>query len=122
MADDPALAGYFRYLPALSQGEPPKGVHRGRVDRVVSEQFPQLSGFRVFLCGSPQMVKDLKALAYKMGAALDDIHADAFVPAAPPRSRTRELSAIKCVFHAISITHSTACRSGIPRQADHLVR
>ncbi|MFT3713953.1 MAG: PhnD/SsuA/transferrin family substrate-binding protein [Archangium sp.] len=86
----------FRYLPALSQGEPMPGTFQGRVDKVVTDQFKNLNGFRVFLCGSPPMVKDLRALAYKLGAALDDIHADAFIPAPPPKPSTREsLFAVK---------------------------
>lgn len=85
----------FRYLPALSSGEPMPGVFMGRVDKVVTEQFKNLNGFRVFLCGSPPMVKDLRALAYKLGASLDDIHADAFIPAPPPKPSTRETLAVK---------------------------
>jgi NAD(P)H-flavin reductase/ABC-type phosphate/phosphonate transport system substrate-binding protein/polyferredoxin/ferredoxin len=85
----------FRYLPTLSQGEPVPGTHQGRVDRVVTEQFKSLAGFRVFLCGSPQMVKDARALAYKLGASLDDIHADAFIPAPPPKPTSKEVKAVQ---------------------------
>lgn len=76
----------FRYLPTLSQAEPMPGAFQGRVDKVVAEQFPSLAGFQVFLCGSPAMVKDSRALAYRLGASLDDIHADAFIPAPPPKT------------------------------------
>jgi CDP-4-dehydro-6-deoxyglucose reductase, E3 len=85
----------FRYLPTLSQPEPVPGTHQGRVDRVVTDQFKSLTGFRVFLCGSPQMVKDARALAYKLGASLDDIHADAFIPAPPPKPTSKEVKAVK---------------------------
>lgn len=74
----------LRYVPALS-GDAVPGVEKGRVDAVVGAQFQSLSGFRVFLCGSPPMVKDLRALAYKLGAGLDDIHADGFIAAPPPK-------------------------------------
>ncbi|MBX7096976.1 MAG: PhnD/SsuA/transferrin family substrate-binding protein [Myxococcaceae bacterium] len=77
----------FRYLPALSQGEPVPGTFQGRVDAVVKQQFPSLAGFRVFLCGSPAMVKDARALAYALGAALDDILADSFIAAPPPKAQ-----------------------------------
>lgn len=84
----------LRYLPTLSQGEPIPGVATGRVDRVVESQFKDLRGFRVYLCGSPAMVKDSRALAYRLGASLDDIHADAFVPAPPPKVVSKEVSAV----------------------------
>lgn len=86
---------HFRYLPTLSQGEPVPGTSQGRIDRTVTDQFKSLGGFRVFLCGSPPMVKDLRALAYKLGASLDDIHADAFIPAPPPRPSSKEVKAVK---------------------------
>lgn len=85
----------FRYLPTLSQSEPVPGTASGRVDKIVSDQFKSLTGFRVFLCGSPPMVKDARALAYKLGASLDDIHSDAFLAAPPPKPSSKELSAVK---------------------------
>lgn len=85
----------FRYLPTLSQKDPVPGTSSGRVDKVVADQFKSLNGFRVFLCGSPPMVKDARALAYKLGAALDDIHADAFIPAPPPKPSSKEVSAVR---------------------------
>lgn len=85
----------FRYLPTLSQSEPVPGTANGRVDKVVADQFKSLTGFRVFLCGSPPMVKDARALAYKLGASLDDIHADAFLAAPPPKPTSREVKAVK---------------------------
>jgi CDP-4-dehydro-6-deoxyglucose reductase, E3 len=85
----------FRYLPTLSQSEPVPGTTSGRVDKVVSDQFKSLNGFRVFLCGSPPMVKDARALAYRLGASLDDIHADAFIAAPPPKPASKEVNAVK---------------------------
>ena len=84
----------FRYLPTLSQSELVPGTLSGRVDKVVADQFKSLTGFRVFLCGSPPMVKDARALAYKLGASLDDIHADAFIAAPPPKPSSREVKAV----------------------------
>jgi len=75
----------FRYLPVLSGDAQLPGVAHGHVDRVLTDQFPSLSGFRAFLCGSPRMVRDVRALLYKLGASLDDILADAFIPAPPPQ-------------------------------------
>ena len=79
----------FRYLPVLSGESQVPGVAHGHVDRVLTEQFSSLAGFRAFLCGSPKMVRDVKALVYKQGCSLDDILADAFIPAPPPRAATQ---------------------------------
>ncbi len=75
----------FRYLPVLSGDAQLPGVAHGHVDRVLTEQFPSLAGFRAFLCGSPKMVRDVRALLYKLGASLDDILADAFIAAPAPQ-------------------------------------
>jgi CDP-4-dehydro-6-deoxyglucose reductase, E3 len=76
----------FRYLPTLSGEERMPGCAHGRVDRVLLDQFPSLAGYRAFLCGSPAMVRDTRALLYRLGTSLDDILADAFIPAPPPKS------------------------------------
>ncbi len=78
----------FRYLPTLSARERMPGTHSGRVDRVLTDEFPSLAGYRAFLCGSPAMVRDIRALLYKLGASLDDILADAFIAAPPPKPKT----------------------------------
>lgn len=99
----------FRYLPTLSQGEPMPGAFSGRVDKVVADQFPSLNGFRVFLCGSPQMVKDARALVYRLGASLDDIHADAFIPAPAPKP------APSAAGIALPVVKEFKVKEGVPR-------
>jgi NAD(P)H-flavin reductase len=54
----------------------------GPLDMAVLGRFPSLAGYRVFLCGNPTMVQSLQKRAYLTGAAMDDIHADAFLPSA----------------------------------------
>jgi CDP-4-dehydro-6-deoxyglucose reductase len=54
----------------------------GPFDKVVLGRFPSLAGYRVFLCGDPSLVQTLRKRAYLAGAALNDIHADAFLPSA----------------------------------------
>lgn len=56
----------------------------GPIDRVVLARHPRLDGWRVFLCGDPAVVKRLKTASFVAGAALADIHADAFVPSCLP--------------------------------------
>jgi NAD(P)H-flavin reductase len=54
----------------------------GPLDKAVLGRFPSLAGYRVFLCGDPAIVQSLRKRAYLAGAALNDIHADAFLPSA----------------------------------------
>lgn len=68
----------FSYFPCLSGEDVPAGYTRGRADDVALEAHPDLTGWRVFLCGAPDMVRTTKRRAYLAGARLDDIHADPF--------------------------------------------
>jgi ferredoxin-NADP reductase len=54
----------------------------GPLDKAVFGRFPSLAGYRVFLCGDPTLVQSLRKRAYLAGAAMNDIHADAFLPSA----------------------------------------
>lgn len=54
----------------------------GPLDTAVLERFPSLAGYRVFLCGDPSIVRALRRRAYLAGAAMNDIHGDAFLPSA----------------------------------------
>jgi ferredoxin-NADP reductase len=54
----------------------------GPLDKAVLGRFPSLTGYRVFLCGDPTLVRSLRKRVYLAGAALQDIHADAFLPSA----------------------------------------
>ncbi|MFM2417158.1 MAG: hypothetical protein RL385_1881 [Pseudomonadota bacterium] len=72
------------YLPALSGDEVPEGIFAGRVTDLMAQRFPDLTGFRLYACGSPAMVKDVKQRAYTAGVALEDLLADAFVEGPRP--------------------------------------
>lgn len=50
----------------------------GRVKDIALSRHTDLSGFRVYLCGAPQMVREAQKAAYLGGARMQDIHADAF--------------------------------------------
>ena len=52
----------------------------GPIDQAVLTRFPKLQGHRAFLCGDPAIVQSLKRKLFVGGAALNDIHADAFLP------------------------------------------
>jgi len=76
-----ALAGKkenFNYSPCLSGPDVPQGYTAGRAHLEALKALPKLNGWRVFLCGHPEMVKDAQKKAYLAGASLKDIYTDAF--------------------------------------------
>lgn len=68
----------FAYTPCLSGGHPAEGYAAGRAHEVAFRDIPNLKGWRVYLCGHPEMVKVAQKKAFLAGASLQDIHADAF--------------------------------------------
>lgn len=69
----------FSYLPCVSEpASHLNGYRQGMVLDVAMQDNPDLSGWRVFLCGHPEMVKAAKRETYLAGAAIKDIHADPF--------------------------------------------
>ena len=68
----------FLYIPCVSEGEAQDGYAQGMVLDVALRDNPSLSGWRVFLCGNPNMVSAAKREAYLSGAAINDIFADPF--------------------------------------------
>ena len=73
----------FTYTPCVSGALPAAGGYAtGRAPDVAMADIPKLSGWRIFLCGNPDMVKATKKKAFLTGAAMKDIYADAFTLAA----------------------------------------
>jgi len=68
----------FHYTACVSKGEAPQGYTSGRATDIALARYPQLKGWRVFVCGNSEMVKTTKRLAYIAGAALGNIHSDPF--------------------------------------------
>jgi NAD(P)H-flavin reductase len=73
----------FHYTPCVSRGDAPEGVAQGRANDVAMANIPDLKGWRVYLCGHPDMVNHAKRMAYLNGASLQDIYSDAFHVASP---------------------------------------
>ncbi|OAI17369.1 MULTISPECIES: 2Fe-2S iron-sulfur cluster-binding protein [Methylomonas] len=73
----------FHYTPCVSRGDAPSGIAAGRANDVAMAELPGLRDWRVYLCGHPDMVDRAKRQAYLSGAALADIHSDAFHVASP---------------------------------------
>jgi ferredoxin-NADP reductase/ferredoxin len=68
----------FDYVPCISGEDRPHGHAAGRAHAVALQALPGLDGWRVFLCGHPEMVKDARKQAFLAGASMQEIHADAF--------------------------------------------
>lgn len=66
------------YTPCLSGNDVPSGFAKGRAADLALTRFPQLKGWKVYLCGHPEMVKGLKRQSFLAGASMRDIYADAF--------------------------------------------
>lgn len=68
----------FTYHACVSGNEVPPHCRAGRADVLALEDYADLSGWGVYLCGYPPMVAEAKTAAYLRGAAVADIHADPF--------------------------------------------
>jgi ferredoxin-NADP reductase/ferredoxin len=68
----------FDYVPCLSGPDISPGYASGRAHDAALAEVPDLKGWRVFLCGHPDMVQQAQMRAYLAGASLQEIHADAF--------------------------------------------
>lgn len=67
----------FHYTPCLS-GNEQAGYAHGRANDIALGTLGSLKGWRVFLCGHPQMVKSTQMGAFLAGASMQDIYADPF--------------------------------------------
>ena len=72
----------FHYTPCVSGGMVTAGYQPGRAVDVALTAHPDLTGWRVYLCGNPDMVKSARKKTYLAKAAMKDIYADAFVAVA----------------------------------------
>ena len=71
----------FSYFPCVSGEHVPEEYIAGRADKVALAQMQEWKGWRVFLCGHPDMVSSMKMEAFMKGVAMGDIFTDAFVAA-----------------------------------------
>jgi CDP-4-dehydro-6-deoxyglucose reductase len=68
----------FQFVPVLSRGGDQWQGRRGHVQDAVAEDLDDLSEHAIYLCGSPDMVNEAKALFAMLGASMKHIHADSF--------------------------------------------
>jgi len=79
----------IRYEPILSEAQPADGWHgrTGFVHEAVMSDFPDLSGYQVYACGTPAMVQAAhRDFTSRCGLPEDEFYSDAFTPAATTRS------------------------------------
>ena len=81
----------FRYVPVLSEPAPEDAWtgRTGLVHEAILADFPDLSGFAVYACGSVQMVHAARPAMLAQGLAGDACYSDAFVPAAGGKATAR---------------------------------
>jgi len=70
----------FQYLIALDHAKPNSSHFRGLVTDAITEHFPELKRWRIYLAGAPAMVEAASLACTKRGADLERIYADAFYP------------------------------------------
>lgn len=69
----------FYYTPCISSQQAiAEEYAQGRAHDVALSTIENLKGWRVYLCGHPEMVAHGRRMAYLKGASLKDIYADAF--------------------------------------------
>lgn len=68
----------FTYTPCVDADALP-GYREGRADQVAHSDLPNVKGWRIYLCGHPEMVKSAKKRTFLAGASMQDIYADPFV-------------------------------------------
>lgn len=66
------------YTPCISGETVPSGFAAARVNTVALAGYPQLKGWRVYLCGNIDMVKATKKKVFLAGATFKDILTDPF--------------------------------------------
>lgn len=69
----------FFYTPCVSGGNVPEGFATGRANTVALNKMTDLKGWRVFLCGHPDMISQMKTQAFLKGVSIADIYTDAFL-------------------------------------------
>lgn len=72
----------FRYVPVLSEPDPDWDGRRGFVHQAILEDFPDPSGFDLYMAGPPVMVQAGRAAFAAAGLGLEHMFADAFEYAA----------------------------------------
>jgi len=69
----------FEYTPCVLHGDALEGGKQGNVVDIPGQVLGSFNGFRVYLCGDPDIVNALRQKVFMGGASMQDIHSDPFV-------------------------------------------
>lgn len=76
---------WIKFTPVISRPSTEWDGRTGYIQEAVREDFPDLSGFEVYACGSPAMVESSKqTFLDKCGLRPESFFSDAFVPSGNP--------------------------------------
>lgn len=64
----------------VALGEPPAGARSGLLTDAIAADWPDLRGWRAYLCGAPAMVEAVQLLVQRQGITPEHVYADAFYP------------------------------------------
>jgi CDP-4-dehydro-6-deoxyglucose reductase, E3 len=70
------------YAASVLQAEAAGVYEVGPIDHFIDSRFPELDGWRGFVCGDPALVQMLRKKLFLSGVAMRDIYSDAFLPSA----------------------------------------
>jgi NAD(P)H-flavin reductase/ferredoxin len=73
----------FQYIPCVSRSVDDSNVLQGRASVIAMEQNPDLSGWRAYICGEPDMVNDTSRAVFLAGVSLKEIYSDPFIHSKP---------------------------------------
>jgi CDP-4-dehydro-6-deoxyglucose reductase, E3 len=73
----------FTYRRCVLEGDANPGTAVGSLETAVLSSAASFDGHRVFLCGDPSLVNAMKRKVFLKGAAMREIHADAFAASSP---------------------------------------
>lgn len=68
----------FTFVPVLSRADAGWSGRHGHVQDAIASDFDDLGEYSIYLCGSPKMVRDAKAMLALSGARPDRIYSDSF--------------------------------------------
>ena len=64
----------FKYIPCIEQSPVPPEYHHGSILQIMKNRVTDLSGWKIFLCGDNEQVRQLQRHTYLNGAGIKDIY------------------------------------------------
>lgn len=64
----------FHYIPCVREGPVPENGYRGEVNKIVAQLLPNLTDWKVFICGNRSQAHGVQRYTYLAGAGMKDIY------------------------------------------------